>query len=106
MLQQLLEKLGIHDIDKLTAEERKTYQTWATILAAPDVTFDDVKKLLAKEEERATAELKNFENTKDKQIFYQALARLASTLKLFIETPANEREALKAHLKQVFHIDA
>ena len=105
MLQQLLEQLGIRNYDEMSAEERKTYQEWGRILAAPNVTLEDVKNLLAAESKRATAEIKNFENPKDRQLFFQALVRLTDTLILFIDTPAASREALKAHLKQTFKVE-
>jgi len=105
MLEQLLEKLGIHDYSALTAEEKKTYETWAKVLVTGDPTIEGVKKFVASEYERAIEECQKFENSKDRQLFFQALARLTGTLKTFLETPANQREALKSHLKQVFHID-
>jgi hypothetical protein len=105
MLRQLLEKLGISDYGQLTAEEKKTYEKWAEVLLKKDATLDDVKKLIASERDRARTELERFENSKDRQIFYQALAHLTSTLDKFITTPAAERDQLKAHLKQVFNID-
>jgi hypothetical protein len=105
MLNQLLEKLGIHNYEQLTAEERKTYQEWGQILSAPEVSLDDVKKLLTSESKRAAEEIRKFENSKDRQLFFQALARLTDTLTLFLDTPAASREALKAHLKQTFKVE-
>lgn len=105
MLRDLLEKLGIRDYSALTEEEKKTYEAWAATLAGKDATLDDVKRLIQGERERARTELGKFENSKDRQIFFQVLAHLTETLEKFIETPAAQRDALKAHLKQVFHID-
>jgi len=105
MLQQLLEKLGIRDYDSLTAEEKKTYETWGRILISKYVTLEDVKKLVATESARAHDEMKKFENSKERQLFFQTLARLADTLKLFIDTPAAQREALRAHLQQTFKVE-
>lgn len=105
MLQLLLEKLGITNYESLTAEEKKTYETWGEILTSHDVTLDDVRKLAASESERAHAEIKKFENSKERQLFFQALARLTDTFKLFIDTPAAQRDTLRAHLKQTFKVE-
>jgi hypothetical protein len=104
MLHQLLEKLGLR-FEQLTDEEKKTYQTWSEILVAPEPDLDGVKKLVRSENARAHLELENFEIPKDKQLFYQALAHLTGVLEKFISTPANQRDALRSHLKEVFHID-
>jgi len=105
MLQQLLERLGIHNYESLTAEEKKTYEEWGRILVSPNVSVDDVKKLLEKENSRANEELRKFDIPKDRLIFYQALAHLTGALTLFIDTPAAQREALRAHLKQTFKVE-
>jgi hypothetical protein len=104
MLNALLEKLGLK-YESLTPEERKTYQVWAETLAKTDVTIDDVKVFLAAESERAVEELKKWENTPAQELYYKALAHLTDMLQKFISTPAGQRDALKAHLRQVFHID-
>ena len=105
MLNQLLQALGIRDYTALTAEEKKVYEDWGRILTAQDVSLEDVKKLMGTESRRAHEELKKFDNSKDRQIFYQALAHLTDTLTLFIDTPAVQREALRAQLKQQFKVE-
>jgi hypothetical protein len=104
MLDALLEKLGLK-YEKLSAEERKTYQAWADVLIAKDPTLDDVKNLVAAESARAFEELQKWDNTPARELYYKALTNLATTMHKFIATPAAQREAMKAHLRQVFHID-
>jgi len=106
MLDQILKHFGVNDYSELKAEERVTYETWAKILNTPDPTVADVRTFAAAENERAHAELEVFENSKDRQTYYAALAHLTSMLSKFLAGPGAQREALKAHLKQVFHIDA
>src|SRR5579859_3738639 len=100
MLDQLLEQLGIHNFDQLTAEEKKTYEGWAKVLGTKDPTIDDVRKLLTIELARAQEELQKLDNSKIRDTFYKALAHLTTTLQMFLATPGAQREALKAHLKQ------
>src|SRR5438270_6485654 len=105
MLQQLLEKLGITNFDQLTAEERTTYEQWAKVLTTQDVTIETVKEWLAAERSRANAELLKIDNTKERELFYKVSVRMLDALHVIIATPAAQRESLKSHLKQVFHID-
>lgn len=104
MLDALLEKLGVK-YESLTPEERKTYQAWADVLIGKDPTLDDVKNLLAAESARAFEELSKWDNTPTRELYYKALTHLATTMHKLIATPAAQRDALKVHLKQVFHID-
>lgn len=106
MLQQLLEKLGIQSFDSLTAAERETYQQWATTLQTKDVTIDDLRSFFDAETERANAELRNIENREKKQLYYQMYASFLMNARAFIFTPVQQRDQLKARLKQQFGIDA
>jgi len=105
MLNYLLEKLGIKSPDDLRPEELKTYQAWAYVLAKPEVSIDDLKKLLPKELERANAELRKFENSAKKDAFYKAYTELCEHITKIIIAPAKERETLKAFLKQKYGIE-
>ena len=105
MLNQLLETLGIHDFSSLTEEEKATYKAWAQTLTAPEMTLEDVKMMLANEHQRAQVELEKWDNPTVRRVFFQALSHLSGTLKLFIETPIAQREALRAHLKQTFKVE-
>src|SRR5436305_1848298 len=104
MLDALLAKLKVKDYSELRGEEKATYETWTKVLTQPDPTTADVRNFLQKENERAHAELEKYENSKERQIFYAALAHLTSTLSKFLAGPGQQREALKAHLREVFHI--
>jgi regulatory protein YycI of two-component signal transduction system YycFG len=104
MLNSLLEKLGL-TYDSLNGEEKRTYDTMAKTLALPDRTTDDIRKFFAAEAERAQAELRNYENDSRKTLFYQVYATLAVNVLAFIDGPSQQREAVRAQLKQRFHID-
>jgi len=56
MLELILQKLGLKSIDELKPLERETWRQWATILGKPDITIEDLKKLLPIEIARAHAE--------------------------------------------------
>jgi hypothetical protein len=105
MLQELLEKLGIKSFDELSAEERTTYQEWGRILSSPEVTLDDIRKLVTSEGHRAHEEMKKFDNSEKRQTFYQALSHFNDTLTLFLDTPSAQRDSLRAHLQQTFKVE-
>jgi len=71
MLEQILQKLGLKSIDELRPEEKATWMAWSVILGKPDVTLEDVKKILPAELERARTELLKFENSKEKDLFHR-----------------------------------
>jgi hypothetical protein len=105
MLNELLEKLGIKSPEDLKPEELKTYTAWAYILAKPEATIDDLKKLLPKELERANHELQNFDNSDKKEMYYKAYATLCENITKIISAPAQERETLKQFLKTKYGIE-
>jgi len=98
----IFHKQGIKSVDDLTPEEKKTYQQWASILNRPDPTIDDLKAILPKELARANEELRKHENSKDKDSFYKAYTTLCEFILKTITSPTQEREALKAFLKQKY----
>jgi hypothetical protein len=104
MLNALLEKLGVK-YESLTAEERKTYETWAKVLVTKDPTLEDLKVLLAGEQARAFEELAKWDNMPARELYYKALSHLVTMMHKFIATPTAQRDTLKAHLQEVFHID-
>lgn len=105
MLDALLEKLNLKSPDQLTTAERETYQQWSQILAKGDVTIEDLKKILPKELDRAHTELRNFENSKEKDMFYKAYAELCENISKIIIAPQQQREHLRAFLKSKFGIE-
>jgi intergrase/recombinase len=104
MLRELLDKLKLKHED-LKPEELKTYQAWAHILAKPEASIDDLKKLLPKELERANHELQKFDNSDKKDSYYKAYAALCEFISKIIIAPAQERETLKQFLKTKYGIE-
>ena len=105
MLDKLLETLGVKKIEDLTEEERALYRQWSHILAKPDTTIQDLKALLPKELDRAHEELRKFDNSEKRQMFYAAYSEFCLYLTKIIITPAQERDTLRTHLKQKFNLE-
>lgn len=104
-ISSILAKVGIKSIDDLKPSEQATYRAWSAILSKPDVSIEDLKTLLPKELERAHSELRNFENSEKKDLFYKAYTQLCENITKMITAPAKEREQLKAMLKQKYGIE-
>jgi intergrase/recombinase len=105
MLDALLEKLKLKSPDELTTAERETYRQWSEVLAKQDVSIDDLKKILPRELERAHVELRKFENSKEKDMFYKAYAELCENISKIIIAPQQQREHLRSFLKNKFGIE-
>lgn len=105
MLDQILQKLGLKSIDDLKPAERATWMQWASILGKTDVSLDDLKKFLPQELERANVELRKHDNSDKKDSYYKAYGDILTTILKFILTPTNERDNLKAMLKQKYGIE-
>src|SRR5689334_21206766 len=98
-LHSLLDKLGL-SFDKLTDEEKKTYQQWAETLTQADVTIDDLKKFLPSYIDRLEYDQTSYENSKDKDLYLKAAIRNAKMMLAFITGPEKRREWLEKHIEQ------
>src|SRR5690348_6787400 len=98
-LNSLLEKLGL-SYDKLSAEEKRTYQEWSTVFTQADVTIDDLKKFLPSYIDRLEYDLNSYENSKDKDLYLKAALRNAKMMLAFITGPEKRREWLEKHIEQ------
>ncbi len=98
-LNSLLEKLGL-SYDKLTAEEKKTYQEWENVFTQKEVTIDDLKKFLPSYIDRLEYDQTSYENSKDKDLYLKAALRNAKMMLAFITGPEKRREWLEKHIEQ------
>jgi hypothetical protein len=98
-LHNLLEKLGL-DYEKLTAEEKKTYQEWSNVLTQPEVTIDDLKKFLPSYIDRLEYDQTSYENKPNKDLYLKAAIRNAKMILAFITGPEKRREWLERHIEQ------
>jgi hypothetical protein len=103
MINEILQKLGLKYED-LKDEERRLYDSWSAVLTKPDVTIDDLKKILPAELQKARAEHEKYDNTEKAELFWKAYVRVLSLISSIITTPAAEREALKEKLRKRFDI--
>ena len=98
-LNKLLEKLGLKYED-LTEEEKKTYNSWASVLSAPNVSIDDLKKFLPVQIETIEQEQNKYDNSKEKDLFLKAQLRNLKMLHAFILGPEQRKKWLEAHIGQ------
>ena len=98
-LHSLLEKLGL-SYDKLSEEEKKTYEQWSQVLTQKEVTIDDLKKFLPSYIDRLEYDLNSYENSKDKDLYLKAAIRNAKMILAFIIGPEKRKAWLEQHIEQ------
>src|ERR1044072_1915474 len=98
-LHSLLEKLGL-SYDKLTEEEKKTYQQWSDTFTQKEVTIDDLKNFLPSYIDRLEYDQTSYENSKDKDLYLKAALRNAKMMLAFITGPEKRREWLAKHIEK------
>jgi len=103
MISEILQSLGLKYED-LKPEEKKVYDAWSAVLQKPDVTIEDLKRILPAELQKARAEHEKYENTEKAELFWKAYVRILSMLTSIITTPGQEREALKEQLAKKFSL--
>ena len=104
ILSQVLQRLGAKDYSQLKELEKATYLRWAEIINKPDFTLEDLKKFLPIESARANEELRNYENSDKKELYYKAYTRILQMLTDLITAPEKERRALEDQLKNQFNL--
>ena len=104
ILNQVLERFGVKDYSELKAEERAIYLKWADTLTKPDVTIDDLKKILPVELARANEELRQYENSDKKELYFKAYTRILQMLTDLLTAPEKARKALEGQLKNQFNL--
>lgn len=104
MLKAILEKLGVKDYSELKEQERHAYLKWAETLTKPDFTIDDLKKFLPLELARASEELRHYENSDKKELYFKAYTRILQMLTDLLTAPEKERKALEGQLKNQFNL--
>lgn len=98
-LHLLLEKLGL-SYDKLTEEEKKTYESWNQVFTQAEITIDDLKTFLPSYIDRLEYDQTSYENSKDKDLYLKAAIRNAKMMLAFITGPDKRREWLEKHIEQ------
>lgn len=98
-LNSLLERLGL-SYDKLTEEEKKTYQQWSETFTQKEITVKDLINFLPSYIDRLEYDLNSYENSKDKDLYLKAAIRNAKMIQAFITGPEKRREWLEKHIEQ------
>lgn len=103
ILQRLLKKRGIENIDTLSIEEKETFNNWQEILSKEEITPNDIKLFCINQIsiiESKWADLKIEQKKKAELIPYHVVYK---TLIAVIESPKAVREGLEKHLNQLLN---
>jgi hypothetical protein len=100
-LHSLLEKLNL-SYDKLTEEEKKTYESWNQVFTQPDVSIKDLKKFLPVQIEFLQNQIDDYKLKDDtpKALYLKACLRNLKMITAFVTGPEKRREWLEKHIEQ------
>lgn len=99
-LYKYLEKLNIKTPNDLPLQERLVWDRWYQIAVRPAPTVADFAAFLRTELDVAHSELRNYENSAQKQLFYQAYSRLCQRAVSFLEMPDKDRQVLAKQIEE------
>ncbi len=99
ILEKILKKRGINDLEELDKEEKATFETWQATLSKDELTPEDIKVFLQSQISIIEGKWANIESeNKEKLIPYHTCYKL---LLAAINSPKSARDALEKNLLQL-----
>lgn len=103
ILQKLLQKRGIESVDKLSVEEKQTFDSWEKILSKEELTLEDVKQFCKSQIEVIKGKWSNLDTESVKKQDLIPYFVVYSTLLQAIDAPKLARESLEQSLTQLLN---
>ena len=100
LLSKYFEKKKI-DVVNLTTEEKETFDSWESILAPGDLTVEKIAEFCGQQEKLIKAQLKNLDNSTEKNERLILLMTVWSAVQDLINAPDRERESMELFLQQL-----
>ena len=98
LLEKLLVKRGIKNVNELDTDEVQTFDGWNKILSEGEITIDKVGKFCQSQLDIIEGQLKDFDNTPQKNERLVIYFNVYKTLKDLISNPQAERSNLEKYL--------
>ncbi len=99
ILSQYLKSIGVSSVDKLTTEERQTYQDWESALNGRQITSKEVRQFLTIELEDATTKLITKSLGEREDIFLKMKVDFIRRLTGFLDAPEMEKRHVENLIK-------
>lgn len=103
LIEKLLKKRGIEDVEKLSPEEKETFKSWELVLNKEELTTDDIKKFLQSQISAIENKWKDFDVLKEKKADLISQFTIYKTLLLVMDSPKVARESLEIQLQQMLN---
>ena len=102
LMRKYLEKLGVSDYTDLSADEKRTYDQWDTVLSR-DLTLENLRDFLGKQLVTLSKELREAVGKGEDRLALRIAARLENyeAMAAFIDEPNRTREQLIIQLKNL-----
>ena len=101
LLEKLLRKRNIKDVQELDTEEQKTFDRWNEILSTSQVELEDLEMFIKEQLNKAIQEVANPDNSPQKDAKLKAAITIYQSLLGFIQKPRAEKEVLVKYLNQL-----
>ena len=101
LLKKILNKRGINDIEQLDVEEKKTFESWNSVLGKDSLTIEDIKDFCQQQVELIENKWADYGIEQSKKAELIPYHTIYSTLLKVVDSPKAQREALERNLQQL-----
>lgn len=103
LLSRLLLKRGIDDPNKLSKEEKQTFDSWQTVLSKEELTLQDVKDFCQNQVSIIESRWKDYNLDETKKARLIPYHTVYKSMLAAIDSPRSAREALERQLNQMLN---
>ena len=105
LIEKLMRKRGIEDVNELTKEEKIEFDKWELILTEREIKLEDLQKFLKEQKvllwQKLDEEFQKDNESKGKCLYLRARIKNYESLLGLINSPRAEKESLENYLKQL-----
>ena len=101
LLEKLLTKRGIKNVNDLTPDEKDQFDSWQRILSEGEMSVEKIKEFCNLQIDTIKNQLKNMDNASQKNERLTVLFSVYDTLLTLINSPEAERITLEKYLNQL-----
>ena len=101
LIEKLLKKRGINDLNDLTDEEKAIYDEWEKVLSLSSLTLKDLEKFLNEQVPRLTKELIEPDISDKKNIYLKARIADFMAILAVIQKPKIAKKELENYIKSL-----
>ena len=101
LLEKLLTKRKITNVNELTVEEAEQFDYWQKILSEGEITVEKIGNFCQSQMDIIKGQMKGIDNTPQKNERLTIMFNIYDSLITLISSPAAERESLEKYLNQL-----